>query len=220
MFPPLPADSPLRGRHTQDGVYAPENAQYELRPFPPPERAEHDPVLLPFIEDKGSSDWPDIRSATEIKQIAKWMSRESFVKSLSTSLRMDGDVGATFVFPLFGFWHFQDPVAGGWIVNRLYWKDKKLRDFGYNAMYTSSASRWLDGYVSVGVERDRGDDGSSDLFWVAETGIKFRANIKHSPLSFMSKLTDFWGIRAGLQYGGLLPVDRLRYVVELGAGTF
>ena len=220
VFPPLPADSPLRPRFLEDGDYAPQNAKYELRPFPHPDSAAHDPVLLPFLADKGSPDWPEIDSVGEVKHVVNWLSRESFVKSLSVSLRMDGDVGVSFVFPLFGFWHFQDPVAGGWIVSRIYLKDERLRDFGYNALYSTSASRWLDGYVSVGFERDRGDDGNNDYFWAAETGVKFRANIKHSPLSFMSKLTDFWGIRAGLQYGGLLPVDRLRYVIEVGAGAF
>jgi hypothetical protein len=72
----------------------------------------------------------------------------------------------------------------------------------------------------VGYERDRNDLGENRRFWVLESGIKFRANIKHSPLSFLSKLTDFWGIRAGLQGSGLLPVERWTYVIEVGGGTF
>jgi hypothetical protein len=124
------------------------------------------------------------------------------------------------VFPLFVFWHFSDPLAGGWIVNRVYFMDEKLRDFGWTFLYTTSASRWLDGYFSLGYERDRNDLGQNDRYWVMETGIKFRANIAHSPLSFLSKLTDFWGIRGGLQASGLLPVRRWTYVVEIGGGSF
>jgi hypothetical protein len=222
VYPPLPEDSPLRDLYVIDGVYAPDNAKYEVRPFPPYQEAEAagDPKLVPFIEDKGHHDWPELESASSVKQVTKWMSGESFVKSVSLAFRMDGEAGFSAVFPFFVFWHFADPVGGGWVMSRVYWKDKQLRDFGYNALYTTSASRWIDGYFSVGVERRMNDLGATNWLWVAETGFKFRANIKHSPLSFLSKLTDFWGIRIGLQYYGLLPVTELGYVVEIGGGTF
>ena len=51
VFPPLPEDSPLRPPQTRDGVYAPDNAIYELRPYPRPDLAA--PDLKPFIADKG-----------------------------------------------------------------------------------------------------------------------------------------------------------------------
>lgn len=220
VFPPLPEDSPLRARFTENGVYAPDHAKYELRPFPHPNLAADDPALVPFIADKGSPDWPDMDTATDLGQFGRWLTEESFVKSSSLAFRMDGDPGFSFVFPLFIFKNYSDPVAGGWLVNRIYLKDDNLRDFGYGVLYTTSASRWIDGYFSVGVEWDEDASGRTDSFWVAETGIKFRANIKHSPLRFLSKLTDFWGLRIGTQAGGLLRVDRLKYVVEFGAGTF
>ena len=34
------------------------------------------------------------------------------------------------------------------------------------------------------------------------------------------RLTDFWGVRAGQQATGLLAVDRFRYVIEVGGGSF
>lgn len=220
VFPPLPPDSPLRERFTENGIYAPEYAKYELRPFPHPDRAAGDATLVPFIADKGDPDWPEVDAANDLKHFGRWLTQESFVKSTSIAVRADGNVGISFVFPLFIVKNFSDPMAGGWIVNRIYLKDEKLRDFGYGLLYTTSASRWVDGYFSVGVEWDENDAGRTNAFWFAESGIKFRANIKHSPLSFMSKLTDFWGLRIGLQAGGLLPVDRWRYVIELGAGAF
>jgi hypothetical protein len=220
VFPPLPEDSPLRGEHTEDGEYAPDNAKYEVRPFPHHSRAADDPLLVPFIEDKGYHDWPEVDSASDIKNLANWVTGESFVKSLTLAFRTDGNAGFSAVFPLFVFWHFADPVGGGWIVSRVYWMDTELRDFGYNALYTTSASRWIDGYFSVGVERDMDDAGTQTWHWVAESGFKFRANIKHSPLSFLSKLTDFWGIRVGVKYTDLLPVTSLGWVVEVGGGTF
>ena len=220
VFPPLPSDSSIRDRFTRNGEYAAGQVQYHLRPFPHPDLAADDPHLVPFIADKGDPDWPAVSTATNLKNFGNWIDRESFVKSVSLSLRMDGRAGLSVVFPLFVFWHFSDPVAGGWIVNRMYFMDKKLRDFGWNMLYTTSASRWLDGYFSLGIEADEDDLGDIERFWVAESGIKFRADIRHSPLSFLSKLTDFWGVRAGLQASGLLPVQRLTYVIEVGGGAF
>jgi hypothetical protein len=220
VFPPLPEDSALRDRFTDDGIYAPGQAQYELRAFPHPDLAKDDAALVPFIADKGDPDWPELSTAGDVQVLGRWLRDESFRKSLNVSLRMDGRVGLSAVFPLFVFWHFTDPVAGGWIVNRIYLVDDHLRDFGWNLLYTPSASRWLDGYFSVGIESDENALGEKARFWVFESGFKFRADIRHSPLSFMSKLTDFWGVRFGLQAAGLLPVDHFTYVIELGSGTF
>ncbi len=60
VFPPLPADSPLRENFSVDGEYAPDNAIYEVRPFPRPEDVdqEKEPTLLHFIDDKGDENWP------------------------------------------------------------------------------------------------------------------------------------------------------------------
>ena len=220
VFPPLPEDSPLRDRFTKRGVYAQGAAQYELRPFPRPDLAKDDPHLVPFIADKGDPEWPAVSAPRDIKHFGNWITQESFVKSVNFAFRMDGRAGFSTTFPLFGFWHFSDPLTGGWIVNRLYFMDEGLRDFGWTLLYTPSASRWLDGYFSLGYESDEDDLGDKRRYWALETGIKFRANIRHSKLSFLSKLTDFWGVRAGLQASGLLPVERFTYVIEVGGGSF
>lgn len=222
VFPPLPDDSPLRRWHSQDGVYAPDNAVYELRPFPRPDLAADDPHLVPFIADKGDPDWPEVIQDTELHKFQNWVTRESFVRSLSIAYRYDGDNGVSFVFPLFILWNFEDPMAGGWIVHRLYLKDHRLRDIAWNVLYTTSASRWIDGYIATGAEWDKEDDGRYTWF-VIESGIKFRANIGHSAFRFLTKLgTDFWGARIGIKYSGrnAWDINRLGLAVEVGAGSW
>jgi hypothetical protein len=219
IFPPLPSDNLNLARLHKARADA-GGPVYELRPFPRAEQAAGDPHLVPFIADKGSPDWPDVMADVGVKAFRRSLGDEGFGKSLSVSLRADGDVGVSFVFPLFIVKNFSDPLAGGWLVNRIYLMDDGLRDFGYGVLYSTSASRWIDGYASIGYESDEGDDGAKRRYWVGETGLKFRANIAHSPLRFLGKLTDFWGLRIGVKGDGLLPIERMGVVLELGAGTF
>jgi hypothetical protein len=225
VFPPLPSDSPLRERHSENGRYAPDNAVYELRPFPSAEKAE--PDLKPFIADKGDPDWPDAEEAYSLRHIIEWDDAESFVKSVSLSVMADGDLGIAVVLPFFILKTLEDPIAGGYLCHRVYFKDKRLRDIGYMLHYTPSASRWVDGYLSAGWEWDQYDvqsDGrwstSTRSDFVLETGIRFRANLRHSQFGFLSFLTDFWGIRAGVKNYGFFDIDRLTYVFEIGSGTW
>lgn len=227
VFPPLPEDSPLLERYQRKGkVYGAENAIYELRAFPRPEAAiAYDPELTRFVE-KGDPNWPQVVAGTDLREFGRWLDEESFLKSLSVSFRVDGDgsenkadFGVSFVFPLLIFKNVSDPMGGGWLVNRIYLKDKDLRDFAWTILYTTSASRWIDGYLSAGVEWDDNGEFTEDHM-VTETGVKFRANIGHSPLSFLSKLTDFWGLRAGVKYTGFFNFSRIGYVFEIGAGTW
>jgi len=224
VFPPLPADSRARKRHEVDGVYAPGYQQYELRPFPELAVAEAsgDPSIIRFV-DKGHPDWPDAQEAQTMDELTKWVDSEDFVNSLSFALRYDGDLGISFVFPLLILKNVNEPITGGWLVNRIYFKDTKLRDFGWNVMYTSSASRWLDGYFSGGLEVDVYDTTEGEMSrtgFVSETGIKLRGNISHSPISFLSFLSDFMGLRVGIRYRGFENFDEIGYIVEFGAGSF
>jgi len=225
VFPPLPEDSPLRERYLVDGEYASEYAQYTLRPFPSAEKAQ--PDLVHFIADKGDPDWPEVDVLTSWKELSGWIKDESFIKSLSIAYRYDGDSGLSFSFPFFIVKGLEDPMAGGYIVHRMYLKDKSMRDFGWMLHYTPSASRWIDTYLSAGVEWDVTDlpEGSENptkttAYFVLETGIKFRVNMSHSPLKFLTKLTDFWGVRVGIKNLGGFEIDKLVYVIEIGAGTW
>ncbi len=219
VLPPLPEDSPHRAEYEVDGVYAPDNAVYQLRPFPRLAPAlAYDPALKRFV-DKGDQNWPQVETYSGLKQFAQWSDSESFVKSISASYRYDGQSGMSVVFPLLVVKNVSDPIAGGWLVNRVYFKDRGLRDASWNLLYTSSASRWLDGYFTFGWEWD--DNGTSTTtYTMSEVGVKLRFNLGASPLKFLGKLTDFWGVRVGLKYLGLWDVKHLGYAMEIGAGSF
>jgi hypothetical protein len=224
VFPPLPEDNRARAAHTVDGRYAPGYRQYELRPFPELAAAEAsgDPSIIRFV-DKGHPDWPTFEAHDDMDDLTEWLDTEYFAKSLSLAARYDGDMGLSMVFPLLVVKNINDPVTGGWLVNRIYLKDEKLRDFGWNIMYTTSASRWFDGYFSAGLEVDEFDTETGTdrrTGFVTETGIKLRGNISHSPLKFMGALTDFMGLRVGVRYRGFERFDEIGYVVEIGAGAF
>ena len=222
VFPPLPENSPLRGRLSEDGVYAPDNAIYELRPFPSAERAEKD--LVHFIADKGDPDWPEVEELNGIQQFREWADSETFVKSLSVSFYADGNYGIAFSFPFFIVKNLEDPMGGGFITQRMAFTDKDLRDFTWMANYSPSASRWIDPYLAAGVEWNKedapggGTTSRSDM--VIETGLKFRASLAHTPFRFVTRVADFWGVRFGVKSYGFFDINTLRYVIEVGAGTW
>ena len=56
--------------------------------------------------------------------------------------------------------------------------------------------------------------------FVFETGIKFRVSLAESPLKFLTVLTDYWGIRIGVKSIGAFDINRLAFVVEIGAGAW
>jgi hypothetical protein len=223
IFPPLPDDSPHRDQFKENGVFAPDNAIYELRPFPTAEKAE--PDLVHFIADKGDPDWPEIQPDTDFQRFGDFFKGDSFVKSLAIAYRYDGQGGLSFTFPLFVVRNFEDALTGGFLVNRMYLRDKNLRDFAWTILFTRSASRWMDGYFSAGYEWDvidlPGEEGTrNENDFVLETGIKFRGNVSHSAFKFLGKITDFWGLRLGVKNKGFWQIDNFSYVVEIGAGTW
>jgi hypothetical protein len=224
VFPPLPEDSHLRDRYTEDGVYSRDNAVYELRPFPASENAGDDELLAHKMHEKEKTGWPEIDEISNVKQFDQWWNSELVQKSFAISLRADGDLGLSFVFPFFIFKNLEDPMAGGFLVHRMYLKDQHLRDFGWMIMYAPSASRWIDSYFAAGAEWDKEDvevdQTETEVNFVIETGVKFRVNITKSPLKFLSFLTDFMGFRAGIKNTGFFDIDRLTYVFEFGAGVW
>jgi hypothetical protein len=91
------------------------------------------------------------------------------------------------------------------------------------------ASQRIDSYFSAGVEWDKMDlpAGSEKATekkseFVLETGIKFRVNITKAPapVRYLGALTEFWGLRAGIKNDGFFEINKLRYVLEFGAGTW
>jgi hypothetical protein len=221
VFPPLPDDSPLQPALEKikgDDPYA----TYELRPLPPMSAAEGDKVLAHLFKGKAVEDWPEVGSIETVKAFDEWKEQGNALKTLSIAYRYDGTSGFSFVFPFFIVKNLEEPMTGGYIVQRMYFRDG-VRDFGWMAMYTPSASRWIDSYFAAGVEWDKEMSGGKEVtndHFVLETGIKFRAQIGHSPLKFLSFLTDFWGVRAGIKNAGAFNIDNLTYVLEVGAGAW
>jgi len=223
VFPPLPEDSPLRAQLERRGDYDEPYVEYQLRPFPSADMAGDDRALYRFMEGKVVEDWPDFHEESDVDEFLGWIEEGAAEKALSISLYTDGQrAGLSWVFPLFIVRNFEDPMTGGFIVHRMYLKDR-ARDFGWMLLYAPSASRWMDTYVAAGVEWDsREIDGirSTEADFVLETGLKFRANISNSPVRFLTLFTDFWGLRVGIKNTGFFDIDRFRYVFEVGAGAF
>jgi hypothetical protein len=228
VFPPLPPNSPQRKKYERNGVYAPDNAIYELRPMPAPEKALPDQVLAKDMSGYYTSGWPEVNKVTSVDKFFDWWEAENFIHSLGIAARVDNSQwGISFSFPLLIVKNVEAPLVGGWVVNRIYLQDKHWRDFGWNLLYTPSASRFLDPYFSLGFEQDKYDveeDGMTTIKkrmdFVFETGIKLRGNVKYSPLKFLTVLADLWGVRFGIKNRGFMRIDELTYVFEIGAGVW
>ncbi len=225
VFPPLPDDSPLIAKYKVNGVYAPDNAIYELRAMPnavlalPDKKLEHD------MSGYAANQWPLVSKDTDTKKFFSWIETDLLIKSFAVNARYDDDAwGVSFTFPLLIVKNVETPLIGGWMVNRIYLQGEKFRDLGYNLLITPSASRFMDPYFSAGVESKYLVDGSGNTSrktdFVLETGLKFRANVIFSPLKFLSFLTDFWGLRLGVKNTGFPLIENLNYTVELGAGVW
>ncbi len=220
VMPPLPDDSPLRGPLTIDGVYAPDNAIYELRPFPvvadAPEEIHH------HITNKGDPNWPILIEYTDAAKFDKWLEEQSFTKSLSISYRYDGHGGVAAAFPLFIVKNYNVSLTGGWLVNRVYIESDR---WAWTLLYTNSASNWIGSYFSGGIEwvdttNATTNEKATASAFVAELGMKFRVNMTYTPLKPLAKITELWGLRVGVKATGGFDIDQLTYVLEFGAGAF
>jgi len=230
VFPPMWEKSPYREKFEVDGVYAAGNAIYELRPFPRSDLAEaYDPHLTHFIADKGDENWPEVVEDTDFNKFGRWLDEDKFINSYTLSVRFQGQnygsrtnvAGLSMIFPLLVVKNVADPVGGGWFVNRVFAVDKNLRDIGWNILYTTSASRWVDGYFALGWEWDKDDEGNLHTDQMTEFGLKLRFNMGATPLKFLTKLgTDFWGVRMGVMSKGFFNWESLGYAIEIGAGSF
>ena len=231
VMPPLPADSPLWEELSyRQGEYRGGNATYKLRPLPPLEEAvawdaQQGPGsdLASYLDGKYEPDSPEIDEISTIEEALSWAQAGNLKRSLSIALYTDGRLGFSWVFPFFIFKNLEFPMTGGYVLHRMYAKGNNLRDFGWMGLYTPSASRWIDVYLAAGAEHHEvGQPGETGMRtdFVLETGLKFRAQVGLSPLRFLRHLTEFWGIRGGVKSYGGFDIDRLSFVVEVGAGSF
>lgn len=135
---------------------------------------------------------------------------------LSLSLRGAGSrIGAAIV--LKGL-----DLRQGWLVPRLVIDDVAASAEG---MFTPSASRWADVYLSAGAERQfetvtEGDTAVPPNWSMAiEAGIKLRAEIPQRVRPFALGC-NFGGVRLGLRGVGFPTVDRWRFIWEVGIGAW
>jgi len=223
VLPPLPEDSPLRAA-LEKKVRRERLAVYRLRPFPGMAIAGDDHALQHIVKGHVVINPPEVVRANSAKEWRSFVDEGAALKSLSIAYRYDGQPGFSFVFPFFIIKHLEDPLTGGYIVQRMYFKDEEWRDFGWMAMYTPSASRWLDTYFAAGVEWDDEQDSlgvwHSQAAFVLETGFKFRVNVLHSPAKFLGARTPYGGLRAGSKNRGAIDINKFTYVLEFGAGSF
>ncbi len=227
VFPPLPEDSPIRKYYIESGVYAGKNAVYRLRPMPKPEKAGSDLVLRKDMEGYSQKTWPIVKE--DSYSFLDFFESEQVIKSFAFSYRNDNGIsGVSLAFPLLIVKNVEMPIIGGWIVNRIYAQDIYFRDQGFSFLYTNSASGFMDSYISAGVEFNRSEEKDSlqnaklitETDFAMELGLKFRANIRYSPLKFLSVISDFWGVRIGIKNTGFTSINRLNYIFEVGAGVW
>ncbi len=222
VMPPLPDDSPLRQRYMRDSIYSPDNAVYALREFPNPKLAGRDEHLKHDMKSYYLDKKPQMVSEGSIDN---WFEDEMYIRSFAFAFRAGkNEYGISIAFPLLLVKNVEAPLIGGWIVNRIYFQDKFLRDFGYTLLYTPSASRFMDPYLSAGFEIDEevNSEGKKTTEWkpVMESGLKFRANVSYSPLKFLRFISPFWGFRIGIKNTGFPLIKNLNYIFEFGAGVW
>ena len=220
VLPPLPRDSVLHERVRELGIDPAQLAVYELRPYPSSALAT-DEKLRHKIQEKETPKWPVVTSSPTLKPMIAALAEGRELKPFSAAYRVDGQQGIALSFPLLILKNVPEPLTGGYLVNRLFVRGSKPVDFGWQLMYTPSASRWFDQYLAAGadVTRTIEEDGTShtETVFAAETGFKFRFR---APLRSLEKLMPFWGVRMGVRSRGALDIDGLTFIFEFGGGVW
>lgn len=223
VLPPLPEDSHLRVKNSVDSVYSPDNAIYQLRPMPSPDKA-YNHVLKHDMSSYYYGDKIDITTQSSEDSFINWFTDENAIKSFAVSYRYDQSPGIALSFPLLIVKNVEAPLVGGWLVNRIYYQFTDLGSIGYNILYTPSASRFMDPYISIGADfTEIGQDDTTSYIqtdFVFETGIKLRGNVSYSPLKFLSFISPFWGVRLGIKNKGFPDINNFNYIIEFGAGVW
>jgi hypothetical protein len=143
---------------------------------------------------------------------------QNAVQRLSFAYRQDGGHGASAIFPI----GHEMPFFGGWIVIKANAIAENFQSFlpplertSFEAMYSPSASRSFDWYVTVGGESHRATKGEPRRWYVAEEiGVRIRF------LSERLRVVRFLGGRMGLRAESLTAPRNVRFVYEFGAGSW
>ncbi len=146
---------------------------------------------------------------------------------LSFSLRVDDELGLALVFKGLD-------IDQGWILPKV---TASGVDASINALFSPSASRFADYYISGGLRRQfqaveknitiDTEDGPADVTvieppqwnFVTEIGLKLRARIP-SKARWAVLGYQFGGVRVGVQALGFGSLDDIRLIFEIGAGAW
>jgi len=234
-FRVVPSPSPYLQVSARQRSYVegePSLGQYELRPanaVATCEKIQTDGAgLVAMMADHhfGRDELPDQH---EVGSLNNALSELSLPDSwLSVSARLTGGkLGAALIFKGLD-------LREGWIVPRV---TLSKQDATAELMFTPSASRWADYYLSGGVHRQWATTRESrtidtehgpqqidvlilpDWQIAVETGVKIRARIPAKARPFVLGYS-FGGMRFGVQALGFTRVDQLRFVWEIGAGAW
>ena len=221
VAPPLPPDSPLYPSFASDRRGLLLRTSYELLPWPTrDETVRADEKLREVIASKEPTVWPEQRVEDGMTQMDRFLKDEGFLQSISVAYRYDGRSGFSLLFPLLLVKNVEFPITGGWFVWHVY--VMAFRDVGLTVLYTPSASRWVDPYLSAGAEvGSLARANPSSAAFVLEGGSKLRFNLERTPLRFLGYLgTNYWGARAGLRYVGFSEFETIGLIFEVGAGVW
>ena len=101
-------------------------------------------------------------------------------------------------------------MGQGWLLPRITFT--READVSFEALYTPSATRFLNWYVSSGFGNEL-----DEWKFVAEGGLKLSARIT----GFLKSATlgsEFAGVRIGVRAGGFDRLAPIRFIVEVGIG--
>ncbi len=198
---------------------------YELRPgsqLVMCANLEHGQFLAELMEKHGlgSNHKPEQYEAVSLQSFAEPFSKPGSIIG-SLNYRYDG-------FAYSGVSLLLRGLDGGeiWLVPKI---NMQYRAASFEALLTKSASRWVDGYLTLGIERlykkTADVDGETitvrDGAWegAVETGVKFRFRTPSmvKPIFFWY---DFAGMRFGVRTNKFDTLENLRFTYEIGAGVW
>jgi hypothetical protein len=172
-----------------------------------------------FGEEQTASQYSDLSAALK--------NATSPQRWLSFSLRADDNLGRALVFKGLD-------IHQGWILPKV---TVSGVDYSVGALFSPSASRFADYYVSGGIRRQfesveksvtiDTEEGRQDVIvveppqwnFVTEVGVKLRARIP-SKARWAVLGYEFGGVRVGVQALGFGSLEDIRLVFEIGAGAW
>ena len=202
------------------------NPRYELRPADQVVMCDDVPPSRDFLmsmmkhHEFGAGYEPEQYKTGTIQALSEPL-RGTKGKLPSINLRWDRALGLSFAAR--GI-----PLESQYLIPRATWIFRD-NEFSIEGMISSSASRFMGGYLSAGaayeLDRYRAPDGgiitAEDKSWnfVAEGGIKFRFILK-GKMRLLSAGYKFGGIRLGLRSSGFDSLKNARFIAEIGAGVW